>query len=79
MNLTKLDKYDYELLQGIIRIRLVGTNDPDLVDIMSEINRSMGRIYVEGRYYSYSDNYRIYSAHGESYIDLYVKELYVGV
>lgn len=50
-NLAKLDCYDYFLLPGIIQIELESTNDPTMVDILSEIERSNGRIYVEGRYF----------------------------
>ncbi len=75
MLLTKLDKYDYELLPGIIRIRLVGTNDPDLVDIMSEIDRSEGNIYIEGRRFSYAEVYRIHNDHDVTFIDLYVRDV----
>lgn len=74
MKWTKLDRYDYELLPGIIRINLSGTNDPDLVDIMSEINRSDGRIYIEGRRFKYSDDYQIFNRGRESYLELYAME-----
>ena len=75
MRLTKLDRYDYDILSGTIRIRLCGTNDPDLVDIMSEIMRSDGRIYIEGRHFRYLDDYRIHGDCDESFIDLQVKEV----
>jgi N-acetylglucosamine-6-phosphate deacetylase len=69
--ITKLDAYNYELLPGVIRIHINGTNDPDIVDIMSEINRSKGMIYVEGVRYSYMDSYKILP----TYMDLDVIEL----
>lgn len=72
--ITKLDSYDYDIRSGQIRINIRGNNDPDLVDIMSEIERSRGRIYVEGRYFNYLD-YRIDSFMGQSYIDLDVEEV----
>lgn len=75
MKWTKLDRYDYTLLPGIIQIRLSATNDPDLVDIMSEVDRSNGRIYVEDRRFSYLDDYQIFSRGPNSYIELYVSEL----
>lgn len=56
---TKLDTYDYDILPGVIRVHINGKNDPDIVDIMSEIERSDGRIYVEGYRYSYLNSYRI--------------------
>ncbi len=49
--LTKLDTYDYVLLPGVIQVTLSGTNDPILVDIYSELEKSNGYIYVEGNYY----------------------------
>lgn len=75
MKYTKLDRYDYDILSDTIRIKLCGMNDPDLVDIMSEINRSNGQIYVEGRRFQYLDNYNIDGNHNHPFIDLRVKEL----
>ena len=74
MKWTKLDRYEYTIMPGVIRIMLCGTNDPDLVDIMSEIDRSDGRIYVEGRRFEYLDNYEIFSRGLNSYIDIYALE-----
>lgn len=51
MSLTKLDNYEYRLLPGIIQIAIEGNNDPIIVDILSEIDRSNGRVYVEGLYF----------------------------
>jgi hypothetical protein len=65
MKLAKLDNYDYELLPGVIRISINGTTDPDIVDIMSEIQATDGRIYVEGYRYVYLDNYRLCSEYME--------------
>lgn len=73
--LTKLDAYDYMILPGVIRIRLSGTNDPDMVDIMSEIERSRGKIYLEGYRYSYLDNYRLYAQGRDSYMELDVVQV----
>ncbi len=75
MNVTKLDAYDYSLYPGIIRIRLNSTNDPDLVDIMSELNRSNGKIYIEGLRYTYMGNYRIFNRGIEAYVELDVSEM----
>ena len=75
MGLTKLDIYDYTLLPGVIRIDLNGTNDPILVDIMSEIEQNGGRIYVEGFYYEYLNNYRIRGHGRDSYIELDVLQI----
>lgn len=74
MIVTKLDNYDYEIFPGIIRIFLSGMNDPDLVDIMSEIHRSEGRIYINGNRYLYLDNYKLISQSDKSFIDLDVEE-----
>lgn len=71
MGLTKLDNYDYVRLPGVIRIRLQSTNDPTLVDILSEISNSDGRIYLEGYFYDYLDNYRV-NRHG-NYIYMELK------
>lgn len=51
MNLTKLDSYDYTLKDSTVYIRLDGNTDPTMVDILSELDRSNGRFYVEGGYY----------------------------
>lgn len=76
MGLAKLDGYDYILLPGVIRINVSGTNDPDLVDIMSEVERSDGNIYVEGRYYRYLNNYGIFSNRASNpYLELHVVEI----
>lgn len=75
MDWTKLDRYEYTFLPGIIRIRVSGMNDPDLVDIMSEIDRSDGRIYIDGQRFSYLDHYEIFTIEHMSYIDIHVTEL----
>lgn len=75
MTWTKLDRYDYTILDGLIRIRLSGTNDPDLVDIMSEINRSDGRIYIEGERFLYLDGYEILNRGSNAYLELVVRDL----
>lgn len=69
--LAKLDAYDYELYPGKIRVRINGPNDADICDIMSEISRARGRIYIEGRRYKYLNNYNIEAYH----MDLDVKEI----
>lgn len=74
MSLTKLDHYDYILLPGVIRIKLDATNDPSLVDIMSELDRAGNRVYVEGNYYTYLDEYYIHEdpVERQVYLDLKV-------
>lgn len=74
MEWTKLDNYKCTVLPGIISVELIGRNDPDLVDIMSEINRSEGKIYLDGKRYLYMDRYVIGGRGKSSYIDLYVKQ-----
>lgn len=70
MKLTKLDNYEYTMLPGIIRISIDGANDPDLVDILSEISRSDGNIYLDGMYFKYLDRHEVTDTH----IDLYVTD-----
>lgn len=76
MKVTKLDSYDYEIESGVIRIFLSGMNDPDQVDIMSELNRTDGRIYVEGRRFIYLDNYRVRKHRTRTFMELDVVEKY---
>lgn len=66
--------YDYVILPGVIRIQVTGTNDPDLVDILSEIERANGSIYVEGRFFDYLDSFNIFGEGNEWFIDLEVLE-----
>lgn len=82
MGLAKLDMYNYTILQRlhdaseyIIRISVNRTNDPDIVDIMSEIHRYDGKIHIDGRYYSYLDNYELYTTDTGVYIDLNVVDI----
>lgn len=70
MSLTKLDAYDYVVLPGVIRIRVGATNDPDILDILSEISRCSGKVYVEGCYYLYLDTYRVFSDNTGTYFEL---------
>lgn len=72
--LAKLDMYDYEILPGIIRIQLSRTSDPILVDIMSDIRNSRGKIYVDGHYFIYADKYEIVNHRRKPYLDLYVTQ-----
>lgn len=76
MKLAKLDGYNYLMLPGVIRITIDGVKDPDLVDIMSEIQRADNNIYVEGRYYRYLDEYHINTTgNTQPYLELQVEEL----
>lgn len=76
LKLAKLDAYDYSLDEGVIRIRLSGTNDPSLVDIMSEINQAENRIYIEGLRFIYKGKHRIFNRGGiETYVELEVSEM----
>lgn len=75
MKVAKLDAYNYSLLPGIIRIQVSGTNDPDLVDIMSEISRANGKIYIEGLRYMYMDDYRIFNRGAYAFVELEVAEM----
>lgn len=70
MTISKLDTYDYIILPGVIRIRVEGTNDPALVDILSEISNANSRIYVEGCYYEYLNSYRLFYESKTPYMEL---------
>lgn len=73
MTLTKLDGYDFMVLPGVIRVKLEGTNDPSMVDILSELERSNGRVYLDGSYYDYLGyDIRSYSDTQRTYLDLLV-------
>lgn len=52
-SLTKLDNYEYMVLPGVILIKMDSTIDPSLVDILSEIDRSKGIVYLDGTYYEH--------------------------
>lgn len=73
MSLAKMDLYDYLILPGIIRIALSATNDPTLVDILSEIELANGRIYADGCYYNFL-GYQIYTQDGNVFMELEVVE-----
>ena len=70
-NLAKLDSYPYYILPGIISIELERSNDPIQVDILSEIDRSNGRIYLDGNYYITTGNECV-NVRGKWYLDLKV-------
>lgn len=74
VKLAKLDGYNYKLVPDKIRIKLTRTNDPILVDILSDIYNSNGRVYVEGHYYSYLGKYEIVSRRGNVFLELNVSE-----
>ena len=71
--LAKLDCYEYYVLPGIIQIQLTATNDPSLVDILSEIENANGNLYLDGHYYIMV-GYNIVSASGEVYLELSVSK-----
>lgn len=75
MGYTKLDVYDYVILPGTIRIGIADGNDPVLVDILSELTMTSGRVYVEGMRFQYLDQYHIEIKEGESFIDLSVERI----
>lgn len=72
--LAKLDTYDYTILPGMIRVKLNRTNDPILVDIMSDIHNSRNKVYVDGHYYCYLDKYEIVKQGKNVYLELQVTE-----
>lgn len=73
MNLAKLDAYPYFILPGVIQIEVASTNDPTLVDILSEVERANGKIYVEG-YYFLMAGYDIHTTNSKTYLELKVIE-----
>jgi hypothetical protein len=75
MKMAKLDAYNYSLLNGIIRITVSGTTDPDLVDIMSEIERANNKIHIEGIYYTYLGTYRVFNRGTHAYLELDVSKM----
>lgn len=72
--ITKLDAYDSEIVPGAIRIAISGTNDPDIVDIMSELHASNGKIYIDGQYYQYLD-YSFHKSSTHQYMELKVEKV----
>lgn len=75
MNLTKLDTYDYEVGDRYINIRIDDFSDPTIVDILSELDRSNGRVYVEGEYFLQT-GYELKHHKGDvPYLTLYVTTL----
>lgn len=69
--LTKLDSYDYYLLPGVVQIELASTKDPTLVDILSELDKTNGRMYVEGHYYILV-GHEVIKAGNKTYLNLQV-------
>lgn len=74
LKLAKLDGYNYMIYPGLIRIFVTSMNDPDMGDILTEIDRADGRIYVEGLYLQYSGDCRVVDVEDKTYIDIYVIE-----
>lgn len=73
--LTKLDMYDYSMGPGVIWIKLNKTNDPILVDIMSDIHNSSGKIYLDDRYYEYKNEHNIIKRNNDVYLELHVVQI----
>ena len=72
--IAKLDIYDYTLIDNKVVIFLSGTNDPILVDILSEINNAYDVIYLEGKYYRFTGVYEIKrNINGRAYLGLEVE------
>lgn len=70
-SLAKLDCYEYFILPGVVQILLDSTKDPIMVDILSEIERANGRVYVEGKYFLMM-GYNVHTTGGKTYLDLTV-------
>lgn len=76
INLAKLDSYEYEILPGVVRIDILDSSDPILVDILSEIENSNDIFYLEGRYYSFLGDYDIVdNLDNKWYLELSVVEI----
>ena len=71
-SITKLDMYDCTFLPGEIRVQTDGTNDPILVDILSEIDLSNGRIFADGEHYLFTGYDIIKDEHNRHYLSLKV-------
>ena len=75
-NLAKLDSYEYTLLPGVVRIDILDSSDPILVDILSEIENSNDIFYLEGEYYRFLGDYEIVNTQNNKwYLDLSVVEI----
>lgn len=72
---AKLDYYNCEVSNGRIKVQVDGLTDPDLVDIMSEIDRCEGRIYLDGRRYRYMNDYELYTSDELAYMELVVEQV----
>lgn len=70
--LAKLDTFDYDLLPGIIRIKMTSTRDAWIHDIIHEIDKSDGNIYVEGERYTFLEYEITQLSPNEVYLDLRV-------
>lgn len=69
--LAKLDRYDYTILPGCVQIMLDSTNDPIQVDILSEIDRANGNVYVDGQYFM-TTGYDVHLDREMAYMNIYV-------
>ncbi len=70
--LAKLDCYYYYVLPGVIQIELSATNDPTLVDILSDVERANGNLYLDGTYYTMTGYEIVTSDNGGVYLELSV-------
>lgn len=75
MSLAKLDRYNYYILPGVIRIQLEAIHDPIAVDIMSEISAADNHIYVESRYFLFEGDMEIYKHDDIVYLELLVTQI----
>ena len=75
VKLAKLDRYDYKLIPDKIRIKLTRVNDPILVDILSDIHNSNGKVYVEGNHYSYMGKHEIVTRRNNVFLELHVNQI----
>lgn len=72
---ARLDYYNCHWDGNNIVVEVEGFTDPDLVDILSDIERCEGRIHLDGAKYIYLHDYRLYSDNGLTFMDLSVKKV----
>lgn len=70
---TILDEFPCLIMSDRLRITIDSPRDPSLVDIMAEVHDSEGRIYFDGSYYDYGNEYDIFNLEQSWYLDLFIK------
>lgn len=65
---AKLDYYNYDILENVIRIFIDSKLDSYIFDIFHELEKCNNLIYIEGLHYTFTGNYQI----EDNYLDLHV-------